>query len=366
MVVCACVYHLLAIIAAMRFRRTPEPPADFTPPVSIFKPLKGLERDCYELLAGFCRQDYPEYEVLFCVSDPQDPVVEVVKRVRADFPQVPARLLIADRQYGANKKVGSLEKMYREMRHPFLAASDGDMRVTPDYLRRVMSHFRDPAVGLVTCFYRAEPGGTLASVFEAIGISGEFHPSAMVARMLEGVKFAFGSTLATRKELVEAVGGFPSMADASDDYELGSRVAALGHKVVISPYVVNTVLPADTWRTMLQRQFRWARCTFASRPWGHAGLIFTYGLPFLLAALALAPASVAVWTMAITWLVLRLASAWMANTLVLSDPILKKHLLLVPLRDLVTFGLWLASFFFRQATWKGEQIRLEKGKMRPV
>ncbi len=363
---CACVYHLLAIVAAWRFRTTPEPPADFTPPVSVFKPLHGLERDCHELLAAFCRQDYPLYEVLFGVADPDDPVVPVVRRLQQEFPDISIRLLIVDRRYGANKKVDSLDKMHREMRYDFLAISDGDMRVGPDYLRRIMAHFRDPEVGLVTCFYRAEPGGTLASIFEAIGITGEFHPSAMVARMIEGVKFAFGSTMATRKVLLEAIGGFPVMADASDDYEIGKRIAQLGKRVVISSYLVNTVLPADSWRTMVQRQFRWTCCTHASRPKGHTGLIFTYGLPFLLLAIVLAPHSAVVWTFVLAWLAARFASAWIANRLVLHDPVLDRYLLLLPMRDLLTFGMWAASFFYRRATWRGEQIRLENGRMRAI
>lgn len=363
----ACVYYLLVIVAALRFRSTPEPPLDFTPPVSVFKPLHGLERDIYEVLAGFCRQDYPEYEVLFGVGNEEDPAVEVVRRLQQDFPRLSIRLLIADRRYGTNHKVDSLDKMHREMRYQFLAISDSDMRVGPDYLRHIMAPFRDPQVGLVTCFYRGEQGGTLPSVFEAIGTSGEFHASAMVARMLEGVKFAFGSTTATRKELVEAIGGFPVLADyQGDDYEIGNRVARLGRMVVISPYVVDTVLPADTWRSMIQHQFRWVRSAAGSRPKGHAGLIFTYGLPFALAALALAPHSGAAWTLAGTWLVLRLASAWVVGVVVLNDPVLKKYLLLVPARDLVSFGLWLASFFYKRITWKDERFRLDKGKMRPV
>ncbi len=364
---CACVYYILAIVAALHFRATPEPPLDFTPPLSVFKPLRGLERDIYGVLAGFCRQDYPEYEVLFGVAGTQDPAVEVVRRLQQEFPRLPIRLLIADRRYGANRKVDSLDKMYREMRYQFLAISDSDMRVTPQYLRRIMAPFRDPQVGLVTCFYRGEHGGTLPSIFEAIGITGEFQPSTMVARMLEGVKFAFGSTMATRKELVEAIGGFPVLADyQGDDYEIGNRVARLGHRVAISPYIVDTVLPADTWGSMLQHQFRWVRSTAGSRPKGHFGLVFTYGLPFVLAALATAPHSAAVWTMAGTWLGLRLTSAWVAGVLVLNDPVLRRYLFLIPARDLVSFGLWAASFFYRRITWKDERFRLDKGKMRPV
>jgi len=367
MVGCACLYYVLVVVAALKFHRTPEPSPDFTPPVSVFKPLDGLERDLYEILAGFCRQDYPEYEVLFAVGDPSDPAIEVVEQLRRDFPGVPIRLLVADRRYGTNRKVDSLEKMYREMQYSFLAISDSDMRVDPDYLRRVMAPLRDPHIGLVTCFYRCEPGGTLASTFEAIGTCGEFHPSAMVARLLEGVKFAFGSTMATRKELVEAIGGFPMMADyQSDDYETGNRMAALGREVVFSHYVVHTLLPADGWRTMIQHQFRWVCGAAHSRPKGHAGLIFTYGLPFVLLALAIAPHSRAVWLLAATWLLLRLLAAWTAGVYVLGDPTLRRNLLLVPARDLLSFGLWAASFFSNRITWRGRQYRVEKGKMIPL
>ncbi len=364
---CACVYYVLVIVGALRFRATPEAPLDFTPPVSVFKPLHGLERDLYELLAGFCRQDYPEYEVLFGVAEANDPAVEIVWRLQRDFPGVPIRLLVADRRYGTNRKVDSLDRMYREMRYRYLAVSDSDMRVGPDYLRRIMAPFRNPRVGLVTCFYRPEPGGTWPSLFEAVGMSGEFQGGAMVARLLEGVKFAFGSTAATRKELVEQMGGFPVLADyQGDDYEIGNRIARLGYQVVISPYVVNTALPADTWTSMIQHQFRWVRSAAGSRPKGHLGLIFTYGLPFVLAALALAPQSPVTWSAAGTWLALRLASAWTAGVLVLKDPILKKYLLLVPARDLLSFGLWVASFFYRRITWKEQRFRLDKGKMRPI
>ncbi len=359
---CACVYYLLVIVAALHFRWTPEQPPDFTPPVSLYKPLHGLERDLYEILAGFCRQDYPE--ILFGVGDRDDPAVQVVEQLRRDFPCVAIRLLIADRRYGTNRKVDSLDKMYREMRYNYLAISDSDMRVDKDYLRRIMAPFRDPDVGLVTCFYRCEPGGTMASTFEAIGSTGEFHPSAMVARLLEGVKFAFGSTMATRKELVEAIGGFPVLADyQGDDYEIGNRVAALGREVVISPYVVHTLLPADSWRTMIQHQFRWVRSAAGSRPKGHFGLILTYGLPFVVLALAVAPGSHAVWALAATWLFLRLLSAWIAGVYVLGDPTLRRNLLLVPARDLLSVALWVASFFFKRITWKGRQYRMEKGKM---
>lgn len=364
---CACIYYLLVIAAALRFHSTPEPPLDFTPPVSLFKPLHGLERDLYEVLAVFCDQDYPEYEVLFGVGTPDDAAVEVVERLQRDFPGTRIRLLIADRRYGTNLKVDSLDRMYREMRYDFLAVSDSDMRVGRDYLRHIMAQFRDPHVGLVTCFYHCEPGGTFASTIEAIGSTGEFHPSAMVARMLEGVKFAFGSTMATRKQLVENMGGFPVLADyQGDDFEIGNRVAAMGHRVVISPYIVRTLLPADTWKTMLQHQFRWVRSAAGSRPKGHFGLLFTYGLPFVLATLAIAPRSHAVWAFAATWLFLRLLSAWVAGVSVLRDPVLKRNLWLLPVRDVVTFGLWAASFFYKKITWKGRRYRLVKGKMIPV
>ena len=363
-VITAIIYHLLVLAAAAHFRRERKPGASFTPPVSVLKPVRGAEPDLYPCLATFCRQDYPEYEVLCCVEDREDPAGPAVLQLQKDFPNVPIRLLVADRSYGTNQKVNSLDKMYREMRHEYLVISDDDISVGPDYLRHIMAECGDPQVGVVTCPYRGRPGGTLASRFEAVGIAGEFFSGVLVARLLEGIRFAMGSTMVTRKELVAAMGGFPVLADyQNDDFELGSRLARLGYRGVLSHYVVDTLLPADTWRSMLRHQFRWMRGQACSRPKGHLGLIFTYGSVFLLGALALRPGSPAVWWVGGVWLALRLLSAWMAGVVNLKDPTLRRHWFLVPPRELLTVGLWAASLFYKKIIWKGQQYIIVRGKM---
>ena len=363
----AIVYNLLVIIAARRYLRQSaicNLQSAITTPVSIFKPLKGATPHLYDCLASFCRQDYPEYEILCCVAEADDPAVGVVQKLQSDFPGVSIRLLFVDRRYGANQKVNSLDKMNREMRYSYMLISDDDIVVGPGYLRHVMSEMSDPQVGVLTCPYRGKPGGTTASLWEALGITGEFFCGVFVARMLEGVRFAMGSTMGCRKELLEAVGGFPVFADyLADDFELGSRVAGLGHRGMLSRYVVDTILPADTWSSMIRHQFRWIRSQASSRPKGHFGLILTYGSVFAVTALLLAPSSLVVWAVAATWAVARMAAGWTVGAGALDDPTMRRYFWLLPVRELLTVALWAASLIFKTVYWRGESYRLEGGKM---
>lgn len=364
----AIAYNLLVMVAARHYLRQSairNPQSTIaSPPVSIFKPLKGVAPHLYDCLASFCRQEYPEYEILCCVADANDPAVGVVQRLQNDFPGVSIRMLFVDRRYGTNQKINSLDKMYREMRYRHLLISDDDIVVGPDYLRQVITEMADPQAGVVTCPYRGKPGGTAASLWEALGITGEFFCGVFVARMLEGVRFAMGSTMGCRKEQLEAVGGFPVFADyLADDFELGSRIAALGHRGLVSRYVVDTMLPADTWSSMIRHQFRWMRSQASSRPKGHFGLILTFGSVFALAALVLAPASPAVWTAAGIWATARMTAGWTVGAVTLADPAMRRYFWLLPLRELLTVALWAASLVFKTVHWRGESYRLEGGKM---
>jgi ceramide glucosyltransferase len=362
---CSIAYNLLVLEAARRYRGQAMHDAGAElPPVSIFKPLRGAEPHLYDCLASFCRQDYPQYEVLCCAADPGDPAVAVVQRLQKDFPGVPVRMLFVDRSYGTNQKINSLDKMYREMRHQYLLISDDDVRVGTDYLRRVMAELADPQVGVLTCPYRGRPGGTLASLFEALGIAGEFFCGVFMARMLEGVNFAMGSTMGCRKDRLEAVGGFTAFADyLADDFELGARIAEQGHPGRLSSYVVDNLLPADSWGSMIRHQFRWIRSQASSRPKGHLGLILTYGSVFALLAAVLAPASPLVWAMTGGWLAARMASGWTVGAGTLGDPTARRYFWLLPVRELLTAGIWGASLIFKTVYWKGQPYRLEGGKM---
>jgi ceramide glucosyltransferase len=362
----AMVYNLVVIWSAESYRRQPAVPAAATlPGFSIFKPLRGAEPRLYECLESFCRLDYPDYELLFCAATEDDPGLDIARRLQRDFPAVAITVMVADRRLGANRKVDNLDKMYRQMRHQVLVISDDDIIAPPDYLRRLAAELQHPGapsgIGAVTCPYRGRPGATFASRMEALGIAGEFFCGALVARKMEGVRFAMGSTIAVRKERIAEIGGFPALADyLADDYELGSRLAALGLRNVMSAMVVDTQLPPDTWASMIAHQFRWMRTQAISRPGGHIGLGATYGSVWSLALLVFYPQW---WPAAAAWAAARCAACWWVGARTLGDPEVRRWWWLAPLRELLTASLWFASLFRRTVVWRGERYRTEGGKM---
>jgi len=358
----AIAYNLVVIWAAESYHREPAAAEPATlPSFSIFKPLRGADPWLYDCLASFSGLDYPAYELLFCASRENDPGLETARRLQRDFPGVAMRILAADHVHGANHKVDNLDKMYREMRHQILVISDDDIAVPRDYLLRLAAEIQQPGVGAVTCPYRGRPGATLASRIEALGIAGEFFGGALVARKMEGVRFAMGSTIAVRKELVAGIGGFPALADyLADDYELGVRLAARGYRNVMSAMVVDTQLPPDTWRSMLAHQFRWMRTQAISRPGGHIGLGVTYGSIWSLLVLVWYPQW---WPFVVLWAAARCAACWWVGARSLGDPVVRRWWWLAPLRELLTALLWFASLFRRTVVWRGERFRTTGGKM---
>src|SRR5690242_16743070 len=239
-------YYLLCLWAALRFRQRPQPAAAFTPCVSILKPLKGTDPEIYESFRSHCVQDYPEYELIFGVSDPDDPAVPLVRRLMREFPQRSIQLVVCSELRGANVKVSNLIQMFGVAQFSHVVVNDSDIRVPGDYLRRIMAPMASADVGMVTCMYRGQPAETLGSKLEAIGISTEFHPGVLAAQQLEGgVHFALGSTLAFSRAALGAIGGFEPLADyLADDYELGRRISDAGYRVVLSDVVVDTHVPA--------------------------------------------------------------------------------------------------------------------------
>ncbi len=364
------VYCLLVLYSGHRFfsRRSPEPPADFTPSVSVLKPVRGLDRDPYLNFASFCRQNYPgEYEILFCVSEENDPAVPVIRQIMRDFPDRSIRLLVGAENLGANNKVNKLVRMVREARYDFLIVSDSDIRVEPYYLTSIARLFREPSVGAVTCVYRGFAGDSFASELEVMGNSTEFQPGVLVAWLLEGVKFALGATMAVRRKALEDIGGFEALADHySDDFETGNRIAAKGWKVELCRWPIITVFPRQTLRECFRHQVRWALTTRHSRPWGHVGLIFTFGLPWAIAASLVAPS----WPIAAGYLgayaVLRFAVAWQIGVVGLQDDVLKRYLWLLPLRDLFGLAVWVMSFFTRRIFWRGSTFYVRNQRLVPA
>lgn len=369
-VVSSSIYYLLCLWSAATFLRERQAgegarPTRFLPPISILKPLKGTDPEIYESFRSHCLQDYPEYEIIFGVSDPNDPAVESVKALQREFPDRRIQLVVSEKILGANVKVSNLAQMLTEARYDHLIVNDSDIRVEPDYLRQVTAPLANSQVGLVTCLYRGVPGATLGSRLEALGISTDFCASVLVARQLEGgIHFALGSTLAFRRVELDKIGGFTSFVDyLADDYELGKRIAGLGLTVNLSDVAVETYLPSYRLREFFAHQLRWARGIRDARAGGYLGLIFTFGL--LWALLALMASGGAPWafiTLAIT-LLLRFAAALVVGRGVLQDRQILRDAWLIPLRDLLAVAVWFASLGGHTVTWRGDRFRLKNGKL---
>lgn len=361
-------YYLAVLIASLKFHYEKKPVADFAPPVSVLKPLKGVDPDLYHNLASHCLQDYPCFEIVIGFDDADDPAHAVVTQLQRDFPNVRVRTVIASELRGANRKVSKLAGMLEAASFDVVVINDADIRVRPEYLRTVVSPLSDPAVGLVTCLYRGVPGRGLTSNFEALGISAEFAGQVLLARLVEGVKFALGATIVTTKKQIAAIGGLSAVADyLADDYILGNRIAATGYRIHLSNTVVETVLPDRSIRDWFNQQLRWARTVRISRPGGYFGLVLTFGIVFATIALIAQPHSSLAQELLFTTLLSRLLAACASGIIVCRDKTVARFFWLIPLRDLVGFCIWLASFWGNQVVWRNMRFKLEKGgKMTPV
>ena len=364
------IYYLLCMWSAWKFLREQEAeeearPTSALPPISILKPLKGTDPEIYESFRSHCLQDYPEYEIIFGVSDPNDPAVESVKALQREFPERRIQLVVSEKILGANVKVSNLSHMLTEARYGLLIVNDSDIRVEPDYLRRVTAPLADPQVGMVTCLYRGVAGATLGSRLEALGISTDFCPSVLAARQLEGgIRFGLGSTLAFRRADLEKIGGFTSFVDyLADDYELGKRIAGLGLTVKLSEVVVETFLPSYRWWEFFAHQLRWARGVRDARAGGYLGLIFTFGFFWALVGLAASRGALWAWSGLALTLLLRFAVALVVGRGVLQDGQVLRDAWLIPFRDLIAVVVWVAGLGGHTVTWRGDRFKLKNGKL---
>ena len=364
------VYYLAVIYCAWRFFKNrgedPADPAPPEPPLSVLKPVRGLDREAYVNYASFCRQAYPRYEILFGVADDRDPAIPAIQDVIRDFPEVPIRLVIGSEDFGSNDKVNRLCRLVREARYDLLVISDSDIRVGPGYLTRVASAFSDPRVGAVTSLYRGLAEPLLWSELEAITLASSFLGGVLVARQMEGVRFGLGASTAITRQRLSEIGGFEALVDfASDDFELGKRVASRGYRVELSSYTIETVCPSRTAREFCEQQLRWAIGLRHSRPGGYFGLLVTQGLAWSLAAAAAAHSAPAAAGYIGIYLALRLAMAWTVGVWGLRDQLLRKKLWLVPLSDALGFLIWLFSFGCNRIIWRGSEFYVRKGRLVP-
>ncbi len=364
----ACYYVacLIGILNFLREKNRSGSPANFSPSVSILKPLKGMDLGMYESLRSHCLQDYSgPYEIVFGVDNSADPALAMVERLRAEFPARAIKSVVCPAILGPNIKVSNLAQMLPHAQYEYLIVNDSDIRVEGDYLQKVLSPFERDETGMVTCLYRGLPAPTLGSHLEALGISTDFCPGVLTALLVEGgLHFGLGSTLALRRRDLQSIGGFEALVDyLADDYQLGQRIAAAGQTIKLSASTVETYLPAYSFSEFLRHQLRWARTVRDSRRWGYTGLIFTWGLPWALLAAIFAPGVPWAWELFGVVVALRLIVAAATGRSILQDRKLFSQLWLLPLRDLLAPALWFASFLGHTISWRGDVFTLRKGKL---
>ncbi len=366
------IYYLIALYSAWRFFgravNGKKEKSDFTPPLSILKPVKGLDPEAYENFASFCRQDYPEYELVFCIDSTNEATLRVIDRLRRDYPERSIRVLFGPLRQASNDKVARLARLTSEAAHEYLAISDSDVRVEPDYLRTVVAPLADPNVGGVTCLYVSIEDNSFLDKLQTISMLSDFYAGVVVARQLDGVKFAFGQTVVTTRSRLSAFGGYQLLENRpADDLLVGRLIAETGHKIELLPYAVKTVADYESIRDLLYKRLRWMVVMRHMRPWGHLGLLLTQALPWTVAAIAIRPAWGIVLGYFGTYAALRLALTWTIAIWGLKQPtaVLKKAVL-IPVWDAAAFGIWLVSFLRNRIRWRGYEYQIRNGELVPT
>ena len=349
----AAAYYLLALFAAWRWK--PHPAGGPTPPISLLKPMYGRDPDLYDALRSHALQDYPEFEILFGVRNPNDPAMQDIQRLQREFPSVPIRVVVVEGD-APNAKALSVARLAEHARYPILVINDDDILVEPGYFRAVAAPFQDPRTGVVTCLFRGR-AGSWATRAEAMGIATEFAPSAMVARLLGVIEFALGATMAVRADILLEIGGFEPIADyLADDYQLGLRVTQKGYQVAFAAATVETGLGSGNWSEVWQHQLRWARTVRISRPSGYYGYIVTNATFWALVAFAAAQ-----WWPGTLALLLRILAGWVVGGRMLKDREVRRWFWLLPLRDLFALAIWTGACFGSTVYWRGRKLHLAPG-----
>ena len=357
-----CYYAASLCAAASFFSSSAGEERGHSPPVSVLIPLCGQDFEAIDNFSSFCRQDYPDYQIVFGVRDSRDPVIAVVRELMVKFKQVDIQLVISAERIGENLKVSNLQNMLSQAKHEYLVIADSDVRVGPDYLRTVIAPLADPQVGLVTCLYRSARASNLPSRLEAIGIASEFIPSVLVSRALEGMRFALGASMATSLDRLQSIGGFHAIADhLADDFMLGHLMSRAAYRVHLSRYVVEVSQPPVSFRTMIKHQIRLSRGIRACRPLGHLGLILTFGT--VLSFFYLLATGSSTWSLRLlsVSLVLRMIMGWVVGVHWLRDGVLRANFWLLPVRDFFSFVVWVFSINGREVEWRGQLFKLIDG-----
>jgi ceramide glucosyltransferase len=363
------IYYFLAIYSTWRYFRKAvrKPKAPFTPPVSILKPIRGLDPDAFENLASFCKLDYPEFEIILCVDPEDEAVLSVLARLTDQFPERSIRILYGSGRVATNDKVAKLARLVSDAAHEIVVISDSDVRVRPDYLRHIVAPLLDPKVGAVTCFYVPTELKTLTDNLQSVGMMSDFYAGILVAWQLEGIKFALGPTIATTRTRLSGFGGYPELENRpADDLLVGRLIAEQGYEVVLLNYAIETVCDYGSLRELLYKRMRWIVVMRHMRPWGHFGLLLTQALPWSVAAVAMHP-SIAVGIVYLGgYLGLRIVMTWMIGIYGLRQKLSWKQTALIPVWDAVAFGIWLISFGRNRIRWRGADYYIRDGRLVPA
>jgi ceramide glucosyltransferase len=363
------IYYLIVLYSSWRFFRQPAAAVDpaYSPPVSVLKPFRGLDPEAYENLASFCRQDYPEYEMVLCIDPDDEKVLQVVERVQRDFPQCPIRVLFGSGRMATNDKVAKLARLVAEARHEIVVISDSDVRVGPDYLRTMTASLRDPKIGAVTCFYVHADHHSFVDRLQTAGMISDFYAGILVAWQLDGIKFALGPSIATTRARLAGFGGYASIENRpADDLLVGRLIAEQGYEVKLLRYSVLTVSDYHSMRDLFQKRLRWIVVMRHMRPWGHVGLLFTQGLAWSLAAVVVQPTIAVAAAYFGVYMAMRAAITWMIGVHGLRQPHSLRQVPLIPLWDAVAFAIWLASFTQSSVRWRGADYYIRDGQLVPV
>jgi ceramide glucosyltransferase len=360
------IYYLLAIYSSRRFfsRREIEP-SSFTPPLSILKPVRGLDLDAYKNFASFCDQDYPEYEIVFCLGAEDDPAVPIIDSLRRNFPHQPIRVLFGSGRVAANDKVAKLVRLANEAAYEHLVINDSDVRVGRDYLRKIVAPLSDPKIGAVTCLYVSTGDRTFIDTLQTVGMLSDFYAGLLVARELDGVKFALGPTIATTRTRLAAFGGYEAIENRpGDDLLVGQLIAEQGYEVELSRYVVETVSDYQSMKELLHKRMRWLVVMRHMRPLGHLGLLFTHGLPWSIAAVAIHPTRLVAAFFLGGYFVLRTVMSWVISVRGLKQKSLDTKVVVA--WDAFAFVMWVASFCCNSIRWRGGDYHIRNGELVPA
>ncbi|MFQ5862371.1 MAG: bacteriohopanetetrol glucosamine biosynthesis glycosyltransferase HpnI [Candidatus Brocadiales bacterium] len=356
-------YYFFSLYCIMRFFRQKPGGGNYLPPVTVLKPLNGLEDGIFENLLSHLNQDYPSYQIIFGVNNDSDPVISVVERLRKEFPEKDVEFVISGKAIGPNLKVSNLNNMYDKAKHDVIVINDSDTKVGPDYLRRVVSELKDPSVGGTTCVYKVRNSPGLASAIGTFFVNDNFIPSALVAHTL-GMNFGYGATIVIKKKVLEEIGGFPSLADyIAEDYQIGQRVIDAGYRLHVSNYVVLTALQKYNFWDQIIHLLRWVSTIRVCRPKGYFFRIFTMGTPFSILFLIISNFSSFSVALFFSHLFARYFTTLIINIKYFKEKRGLGYFFLLPLLDLAIFVIWCWGLFVHEVAWRGNTFRLREGGM---